>query len=630
MAEAKVNSISKDSSLPIGANTSNQEEQHTAIRSTTDYITQTGEDFYQESPANFHLKTRSAISILNKSQTIFDPRISNNSRKMPFEAVPRATSISRMNQVATPLHTTTDNFFQSRRKKLTPLLQESEFRSHRAVSRPGNPSIPSLTEHEINDFYLANRTIRDKSFYKPVQGLSISIQDVTKIGENLETNYFMPQSRQHAMLQSTPSAMKEVFAKVKLANFFESLPVSLRNFYSDKKEFQKIFEDYNLSNFCLREVISKVQCYRSELGSVLAKVVATQSKIFEKTLDSAMKLFVYQEEIIEVKLKEIKEQIKKLEAEKESLEAKNNNLVNLLKIAESSGKLTMLNVEKLESELKLTYEVLRQDINNKTAQYQAHKDKDRELQKRLGVNIENHEKTFSERLQADVSDLQEFFAELDKEHLNKARIIKDMSNHLKATLKKIKYDVGTQVSEGELAWTARNVGVLEEAKAPRTQDINNVETSTINIEETVRTNFKAGGSNIDEIDNVTALKMKDKELKSKMEEDGPESKKRVSTVISLSQAQNLAQDFEDQWNLPLNMIVFLDNVTKKGETAKVLPWGYFRKMIFEIYNDRIAHKVEVCKSLLNTFIPMSEYTCIFFIKVTQSATNNDLSFFSLI
>ena len=45
----------------------------------------------------------------------------------------------------------------------------------------------------------------------------------------------------------------------------------------------------------------------------------------------------------------------------------------------------------------------------------------------------------------------------------------------------------------------------------------------------------------------------------------------------------------DNWNLPVVMIVFLENMSKTHETGRVIPWIHFRKMIYDIYLDLIAN-----------------------------------------
>ena len=42
-------------------------------------------------------------------------------------------------------------------------------------------------------------------------------------------------------------------------------------------------------------------------------------------------------------------------------------------------------------------------------------------------------------------------------------------------------------------------------------------------------------------------------------------------------------DGDEKWSLPPSLIVFLENTTKKRETARVVPWKYFKNVIYEIY-----------------------------------------------
>lgn len=189
-----------------------------------------------------------------------------------------------------------------------------------------------------------------------------------------------------------------------------------------------------------------------------------------------------------------------------------------------------------------------------------------------------------------------------------------MSNHLKATLKKIKYDASTQVDEGELAWTASNLGNFSSNTANNT-DFAGMESAAVNVETKLKKQVSATDA-LPGVDPINVLKIKDKEVKASIEQES-DAKKKSANVITLNQAQNMLQEFENNWNMPLNLIIFLENVTKTGETAKVLPWAYFKKIIFDIYNDRIKNKTEIENSLINTFVPLNEYICLFFLKVAM-------------
>lgn len=71
----------------------------------------------------------------------------------------------------------------------------------------------------------------------------------------------------------------------------------------------------------------------------------------------------------------------------------------------------------------------------------------------------------------------------------------------------------------------------------------------------------------------------------------------------------------ENWNLPVSIIVFLENITKNNESGRVLPWLYFKKIIHNIYLDRIKSNWEISGGLSNTFVNFDEFLCVYFLKV---------------
>jgi len=100
--------------------------------------------------------------------------------------------------------------------------------------------------------------------------------------------------------------------------------------------------------------------------------------------------------------------------------------------------------------------------------------------------------------------------------------------------------------------------------------------------------------NVENKTNLEILRMKEKEF--------------TKTV-------NEKSDLGENWNLPISLIVFLENVTKQNESGRVLPWNHFKKNIFEIYSERLKYMWEIKSSLNNTFITMDEFLCIYFLRV---------------
>lgn len=85
--------------------------------------------------------------------------------------------------------------------------------------------------------------------------------------------------------------------------------------------------------------------------------------------------------------------------------------------------------------------------------------------------------------------------------------------------------------------------------------------------------------------------------------------------MSLDSMKSLASLISDKWNLPIPMIVALQNTTKDKESANVLPWTHFKRLVYDIYIDRLNNAIEINNHLLTSYIPMNEFTCIYFLKV---------------
>lgn len=63
------------------------------------------------------------------------------------------------------------------------------------------------------------------------------------------------------------------------------------------------------------------------------------------------------------------------------------------------------------------------------------------------------------------------------------------------------------------------------------------------------------------------------------------------------------------------MIIFMENISKIQESGRVIPWIQFRRVIYDIYVDRLTNSWEINGSLLTTSMSMDEYVCLYFLKV---------------
>lgn len=357
----------------------------------------------------------------------------------------------------------------------------------------------------------------------------------------------------------------------------ESIPNHIREFYSNRKDFNKIFDDFDKVNFCLDSVMERVKCYRFELGNLIMKCSQTFRGIFEKVLDHSIKLYNECKIKSEKQMQENLAIIDKLEREKKDLEIKNRNLKNLYNFQESEYKICKINSDALQNEIVLLHELLKKDVLS--------------LINHLGT-IENvNQKGFqlndpSDSLALGLNDLNKIINTLEEEQNNKNNLMGDMNNLLKAMLKGGKQDAYTQIDEGELVWKPELI--IKKSELHNNLTVMGSEGYSINLE----TKYSDA---IENKTNLEILKLKEKEFN---KADGSDK-----------------QELGENWNLPISLIVFLENVTKQNESGRVLPWNHFKKNIFEVYNERLKYMWEIKSSLINTFVTMDEFLCIYFLKV---------------
>ena len=269
--------------------------------------------------------------------------------------------------------------------------------------------------------------------------------------------------------------------------------------------------------------------------------------------------------------------IDKLEREKKDLEIKNRNLKNLYNFQESEYKICKINSDALQNEIVLLHELLKKDVLS--------------LINHLGT-IENvNQKGFqlndpSDSLALGLNDLNKIINTLEEEQNNKNNLMGDMNNLLKAMLKGGKQDAYTQIDEGELVWKPELI--IKKSELHNNLTVMGSEGYSMNLE----TKYSDA---IENKTNLEILKLKEKEFN---KADGTDK-----------------QELGENWNLPISLIVFLENVTKQNESGRVLPWNHFKKNIFEVYNERLKYMWEIKSSLINTFVTMDEFLCIYFLKV---------------
>lgn len=103
--------------------------------------------------------------------------------------------------------------------------------NHELLGKTLRSNHSAQSEFQVHDFYLTN--LLEKPGHAS-QTQNVSNQDLFK--------------------KEKPQVTEFMVSKLRNRKYFESLPPSLKEFFSDKREFLKIFEDYDVANVCLDEV----------------------------------------------------------------------------------------------------------------------------------------------------------------------------------------------------------------------------------------------------------------------------------------------------------------------------------------------------------------------------------------
>lgn len=453
-----------------------------------------------------------------------------------------------------------------------------------------NSMSQSIKQIRVSQTSNAPRSHKNSNNNKPkFQFSDFYLADLKNVDSNSMKNLEPTPKSQRKSLIQYEGGLDSFFPSLKLNNdglmrpqqkIMDSIPNHIREFFNNRKDFNKIFDDFDKVNFCLGSVVDRVKCYRVELGNLLMKCSNTFHNVFEKLLDNSIKLYSECKIKSERQMQENLAIIDKLEREKKDLEIKNRNLKNLYNFQESEYKICKINSDALQNEIVLLHELLKKDVLS--------------LITHLGT-IENvNQKGFqttdpSNNLALGLTDLNQIISTLEEEQSNKNHLMGDMNNLLKAMLKGGKQDAYTQLDEGELTWKPETI--IKKSELHNNLTIVGAEGYSINLENKYN-------ESLENKTNLEILKLKDREF-------------------SRNENNNEKNDLGENWNLPISLILFLENVTKQNESGRVLPWSHFKRNIFEIYADRLKYMWEMKNSLVNTFINMDEFICIYFLKVTN-------------
>lgn len=387
------------------------------------------------------------------------------------------------------------------------------------------------------------------------------------------------------------------------ACIFDALPLQTKEFYQSRKDFQKAMDEYDMTNSFLRVINEIVSCYRYELSSTLQKVIFCQQQIMEKILNLSMKLYTDTKAKYESQITENLTVIEKLEREKRITDQENRDIRHRYIVQESLLKITKVNSDSLQNEIVLLHELLKKDVfnminhlgtiesNNALKQTQQNKDDP------------------SAKLASEITNLEGIIKNIEQEQVTNAGSLHAMSNLIKAMLKGEKQDASTQVDEADLAWSANMV-------------ISDLPERIENPEELEQADVAANSERVQKLPQVNQtnrqiLTIKEKEIRLSQ-------KKQQGQGGSLNVAQ------ADNWTLPVTLIIFLENTAKFNEQGRVTPWIQFKKLVLDIYRDRIANESELVLGISSAAMTFDSYLCLFFLKTHKLRRIAELKLFEFL
>ena len=113
---------------------------------------------------------------------------------------------------------------------------------------------------------------------------------------------------------------------------------------------------------------------------------------------------------------------------------------------------------------------------------------------------------------------------------------------------------------------------------------------------------------------VKQVKEQDKQLSKKLEIESKAEFKMDIGSMNLQQIRRIAKNIVQNWNVPTNIIVFIANTIQDHELGRILPWPYFKRVIFDIYTEKIKDSSELYGALNTNYVPLEEYTILYMLK----------------
>ena len=161
---------------------------------------------------------------------------------------------------------------------------------------------------------------------------------------------------------------------------------------------------------------------------------------------------------------------------------------------------------------------------------------------------------------------------------------------IKAMAKGNKQDAFTQVDESELYWTADMVIEVSKIQKISLDDLENI---NMGINEKI-----LGGEHISMQTNKEFIQVKDRQISQTMRQ----------------KVGSLAVGSSENWNVPISIVIFLENSLKNNDTGKVMSWAQCKKLVYDIYLDKLSNEWEIQGGISQNSFGFDEYVILYFLK----------------
>jgi hypothetical protein len=131
--------------------------------------------------------------------------------------------------------------------------------------------------------------------------------------------------------------------------------------------------------------------------------------------------------------------------------------------------------------------------------------------------------------------------------------------------------------------------------------------------------YKAPTTDITKSEEVKELKKEEEKINESLgiltHNNLSTKQQKSNRVVDIAALKQMALELTEQWNIPSFIIAFISNSLDSEEKGKVVPWNFFKKQLFEIYNERILYSPEINGSVNSNYLSLEEFLILYFLRM---------------